>query len=156
MRLSSCKSAETGGIFDKMGALRGGGLMRTILALIVFCLAGAAYANPDPCPGALPRSGATFGGVVRAVLDGDTVCVSEKPYFKNWTKVRLADFSAPELTRPGGAAAQATLEDIAMGQRVVCVSRGRSLDRAVARCTIVKKSLGDFMRDAGVEQSGDR
>lgn len=126
------------------------------LGLAGFGFAGVAQAKPDPCPGALPRPGTTFGGIVRAVLDGDTICVSEKPYYKNWVKIRLSDFSAPELDRPGGEAAQATLEDIAMGQRVVCVGGGRSFDRIVARCTIVKKSLGTFMREHGVEQNGDR
>jgi len=135
--------------------------MRTIVVLIVlgfagWGFAGAAQANPNPCPGALPRPGATFGGVVRFVLDGDTLCVSEKPYFKTWTKVRLSDFDAPELNRPGGERAKAALEDIALGQRVVCVSGGRSLDRVMARCTIVKKGIGALMRDAGIEQGGDR
>ena len=127
-----------------------------MLGLAVMGSAGAAQADQNPCPGALPRPGMTFGGIVHAVLDGDTICVSEKPYFKNWVKIRLADFNAPELDRPGGAAAQAALEGIAKGKRVVCVGGGRSFDRVVARCTIVKKSLGAFMSEAGIEQGGDR
>ena len=126
------------------------------LGFAAFGFAGAAQADSNPCPGALPRAGTTFGGTVHAVLDGDTICVSEKSYFKNWVKIRLADFSAPELNRPGGAAAQVALEEIAKGKRVVCVGGGRSFDRVVARCTIVKKSLGAFMREAGIEQGGDR
>ncbi len=90
------------------------------------------------------------------VLDGDTMCVSEKPYFKTWIKIRLADFDAPELNRPGGDAAKAALEDIAMGRRVVCVSGGRSFDRSVARCAIEGKGVGAFMRDEGIEEGGQR
>ncbi len=130
--------------------------MRLVFALIAFGLAGTAHAQPNPCPGALPRPGTTFGGIVRMVLDGDTMCVSEKPYFKTWIKIRLADFDAPELKRPGGDAAKAALEDIAMGQRVVCVSGGRSFDRAVARCAIEGKAVGAFMRDEGIEEGGQR
>jgi micrococcal nuclease len=126
------------------------------LSVGVLGLSGVAHANSNPCPGPLPRPGMTFGGTVHAVLDGDTICVSEKAYFKNWVKVRLADFNAPELDRPGGEAAQAALEGIAKGKRVVCVSGGRSLDRVVARCTIVKKGLGAFMREAGIEPGGSR
>ena len=134
---------------------------RIVIASIIFGLAamgsaGAARADQSPCLGALPRPGMTFGGTVHAVLDGDTICVSEKPYFKTWVKIRLADFNAPELDRPGGGAAQAALGEIAKGKKVVCVGRGRSFDRVVARCTIVKKSLGAFMREAGIEQGGDR
>ena len=136
-------------------------MKRIVFASITFAFAamgaaGAARADQNPCPGALPRPGMTFGGTVQAVLDGDTICVSEKPYFKNWVKTRLADFNAPELDRPGGGAAQAALQDIAKGKQVVCVAGGRSFDRVVARCTIVKKSLGAFMREAGIEQGGDR
>jgi len=135
--------------------------MRGIVAWLVLGLAGlgwtgATQASPNQCPGALPRPNTTFGGVVRIVLDGDTICVSEKPYVKSWIKIRLADFNAPELDRPGGARAQAALEDTALNQRVVCVSGGRSLDRVMARCTIEKKNIGAFMRDAGIKQSGDR
>lgn len=136
-------------------------MKQAVFAFVLFGLAGigfsgAAQAESNPCPGALPRPGMTFGGIVHAVLDGDTICVSEKPYFKSWVKIRLADFNAPELVRPGGEAAKAALEEIAKGKRVVCVSGGRSFDRVVARCTIVKKSLGAFMREAGIEQDGDR
>jgi endonuclease YncB( thermonuclease family) len=136
-------------------------MKRIVFASITFAFAalgeaGAARADQNPCPGALPRPGMTFGGTVHAVLDGDTICVSNKPYFKNWVKIRLADFNAPELDRPGGGAAQAALEEIAKGKRVVCVAGGRSFDRVVARCTIVKKSLGAFMREAGIEQGGER
>jgi micrococcal nuclease len=127
-----------------------------LAALTGLGIAATAQANSNPCPGALPRPGVTFGGVVHAVLEGDTICVSEKPYFKNWVKIRLGDFNAPELDRPGGEAARAALEQIAKGQRVVCVSGGRSFDRVVARCTIVKKGLGSFLREAGVEQGGER
>jgi endonuclease YncB( thermonuclease family) len=138
-----------------------GQLMRIIGALMTLSVAGLAFAgavqaNTNPCPGALPRPGATFGGVVRVVLDGDTLCVGEKPYFKTWTKVRLSDFDAPELNRAGGQRAKAALEDIALGRRVVCVSGARSLDRVMARCTIVKKGIGASMRDAGIERGGDR
>jgi hypothetical protein len=48
------------------------------------------------------------------------------------------------------------LADIALGQRVVCVAGGRSFDRVLAHCTIAKKSLGVFMREAGIEQGGVR
>jgi micrococcal nuclease len=104
----------------------------------------------------MPRPGITFGGTVHAVLDGDTICVSEKSDFKNWVKIRLEDFNAPELDRPGGQAARAALEGVAKGRRVICVSGGRNLGRVLARCTIVTKSLGASLREVGIEQGGDR
>jgi endonuclease YncB( thermonuclease family) len=115
-------------------------------------LAGAALA--DPCRAALPKPGATFAGAVRYVGDGDSLCVGPGPDPATWIEVRLADFYAPELHAPGGAAAKQTLSGIALNQRVVCSAQHRSYDRIVAVCTLGRRSVGELMRRAGVSEGG--
>ncbi|MBJ7410138.1 MAG: nuclease [Phenylobacterium sp.] len=112
--------------------------------------AGAAFA--DPCEAPLPRRGQVFSGPVRYVGDGDSLCVADA---RGLIEVRLADFYAPELNKPGGRQAKAALERIAMGRQVTCKAGRRSYDRVVARCTLGGISLGDRMRRAGVEEGGN-
>jgi len=123
------------------------------------------FASPalaDPCK-AIPdkgptppevRAGAVFNGPVVYVGDADSLCVSIDPKIILWVEVRLADFYGPELQEPGGRAAKATLERIAMGRTVTCTAGRRSYDRVVARCTLQGVSLGERMRAAGVAEGG--
>ncbi len=123
--------------------------------------AGAAYA--DPCNAPLPtRAGAEFGGVVRYVGDGDSLCVGPaNGDGSTWIEVRLMDFNAPEMREGAPArAAKAALERVAFGQEARCVvTRGesgtRSWDRTHAICTINGRRIGDLMREAGAPEGGN-
>jgi micrococcal nuclease len=122
----------------------------------------AAPAAADPCKsipdrGSMPeflRRGAVFSGPVVYVGDGDGLCVAVGEGPRGWVEVRVADFYAPELSEPGGRAAKATLEHLAMGRRATCVARNRSHDRVVARCRINGRDLAEQMRRAGVVEGG--
>jgi endonuclease YncB( thermonuclease family) len=75
--------------------------------------------------------------------------------------VRLADFNAPELHSPGGPAAKAALERIALGRNAVCVAGGgrrgnvTSYDRVIATCRINGRRIGDLMREAHIAEGGN-
>lgn len=127
--------------------------MRCILVLTLLTVAGAAKA--DPCEGALPKKGAAFDGMVRYVVDGDGLCVGGDQDPKTWIEVRLADFNAPELHGPGGAAARKALSALAMDKRTSCVARHRSYDRVVATCKISGRPIGALMRERGIEEGGN-
>ena len=118
--------------------------------------------HADPCEAPLPsQAGVSFSGVVRYVGDGDGLCVGKTADSKEWIEVRLADFNAPELHQPGGAAAKAALERIALQHAVICTTergrggRGVSYDRVIARCQIGTDSIGDLLRRAGVTEGGN-
>lgn len=118
--------------------------------------------HADPCEASLPsQAGISFSGVVRYVGDGDGLCVGKTADPKEWIEVRLADFDARELHQPGGAAAKAALERIALLSAVICTTeRGRggrviSYDRVIARCQIGTDSIGDLLRHAGVAEGGN-
>lgn len=118
-------------------------------------------AHADPCEAPLPsQAGVRFSGVVQYVGDGDGLCVGKTADPEEWIEVRLADFNAPELHQPGGAAAKAALERIALQHVVICTTeRGRgggviSYDRVIARCRIGSDSIGDLLRHAGVAEGG--
>lgn len=128
--------------------------------LVVVCPIAPAYA--DPCKAPLPfQAGAQFFGTVRYVGDGDGLCVGRTTDPNEWIEVRLADFDAPEVHRPGGAAARAALERIALHREVSCTAeRGRSgrvvsFDRVIARCKMRSASIGDLLRAAGVAEGGN-
>lgn len=119
-------------------------------------------AHADPCKGRLPtQPGIQFSGAVRYVGDGDSLCVGKTNDPNGWIEVRLADFDAPEVHRPGGTAAKAALERIALHREVSCTAeRGRSgrvvsFDRVIARCKIRSVSVGDLLRAAGVPEDGN-
>ncbi len=144
-------------------------MIRTLSAAILLTLAvGVAQAQADPCQ-AIPDSGpapswvkpgATFGGKVRFVIDGDGLCVGNSPDPKTWVEVRLSDLYAPELSEPGGQFAKATLSRLAMGRQAQCRieggkgGRARSYDRLLAVCRVNGRSLGAQMRAAGIDQGG--
>ena len=129
------------------------GRIAAVLAFLgAAALGGRALA--DPCEAPLPRKGASFAGVVRYVGDGDGLCVGTGADPRTWVEVRLEDFYAPELNEPGGRAAKAALERLAMGRRAVCTAGERSYDRVVARCAIGGVSVGQQLRRAGVREGG--
>ncbi len=89
-------------------------------ALMMIGFAGVAHASP--CEGKLPAPGATFSGQVRYVIDGDGFCVSDSADQRTWIGVRVADFNARELHKPGGPQARDALSEVALGQQAVCVA----------------------------------
>ncbi|MET3436029.1 hypothetical protein ABIC44_000686 [Sphingomonas sp. 1185] len=108
----------------------------------------------DPCTGSLPRPGTRFVGVVRHVIDGDGLCVGPAGRADRWIEVRLADFYAPELREPGGAAARARLASLTKGRSVACIADHRSYDRIVATCSIAGRSIGTRLREEGGGEGG--
>jgi micrococcal nuclease len=124
---------------------------------LLACFAIAALpttARADPCTAPLPSSGSQFGGTVRYVGDGDSLCVGQSNDPNSWIEVRVADFYAPELHSAQGPAAKIALERIAMGRAAQCTAGRRSYDRVVARCTIGGSSIGELMRRQGVPEGG--
>lgn len=110
--------------------------MRPILSATLALIAAACAAAPalaDPClaipdrgPAPVFRPGQTFAGTVRYIGDGDSVCVGTGVDPRTWLEVRLADFSAPELSEPGGRQARSAMSSIALGQRAQGHLRTRS------------------------------
>jgi len=131
-----------------------------LIAAAFLGLAGAAHADPceavartGPVPAYL-AFGASFSGKVTVVIDGDSMCVAVGEGRENLVEVRLADFFAPELSAPGGAAAKAALEKVALGRQAQCVANQRTYDRIAARCRIDGQPVGDLMRLAGIAEGG--
>lgn len=117
-------------------------------------LIAANSAMADPCEGALPKKGSSFGGLVRYVGDGDSLCIGENSDPSTWIEVRIADFYAPELHDPGGREAKASLTHLAYGKEAKCFAGRRSYDRVVAECKIGGYSVAELMRRAGVKEGG--
>jgi endonuclease YncB( thermonuclease family) len=138
--------------------------MRAPAALLgaAVVLMAATTARADPCK-AIPDNGPvpaflapgkTFSGPVVRVLDGDSLCVAVGPGPASWVEVRLVDFYAPESSEPGGPAAKAALERIALGKQANCRAGPQSYDRVVSSCTIDGRSIGGMMRAAGILEGG--
>jgi len=121
---------------------------------MILAALSAALSMKAACLAPLPYRGQTFAGAARIVHDGDTLCIGPGADHAGWVKVRLADFYAPELGEPGGREATEALRSITAGAWVVCVADHRSYDRAVARCTINGKPIGELMKARGVQQGG--
>lgn len=137
-----------------------GRFIAVVGALVTVFSAAPAYA--DPCEAPVPlQAGVQFSGLVRYVGDGDGLCVGRTSDPDEWIEVRLADFDAPELHTPGGRAAKAALERLALRREITCTAergrggRVRSFDRVIARCWIGGTSLGDLLRQAGVAEGGN-
>ena len=121
----------------------------------------ATTAHADPCTAKVSgyRAGDTVRGTVRAVLDGDSICVSASGDPATWVEIRLADFYAPELSTAPGRDAKRAMDRL-KGQPVTCTaqrgSRGRttSFDRLVAVCRIKGVSIAERMKAAGILQGG--
>lgn len=133
--------------------------LSVIAALAVFAtpaLADPCKAIPDkgPMPAHVGK-GRTFSGSVVYVGDGDSLCVATGRGPENWVEVRVADFYAPELNAPGGRDAKAALERIAKGKHAVCTAGRRSYDRVVATCRIGGQTIGDLMRNSGIQEGGN-
>ncbi len=137
--------------------------LRSAFILIgIGALTLASGAAADPCDsipykGPMPdhlRPREAFSGPVVYIGDGDSLCVAVGPSHAQWAEVRLADFYAPELHDAGGAEAKATLSRLVEGKRVECVAEHRSYDRVVAVCRLRGRSIGDLMREAGVQEGG--
>lgn len=142
-------------------------------ATLIAAIALATPALSDPCkaipdrkdPWPFPtwiQEGVPLSGKVVYVGDGDGLCFQARPGGPSgWVEVRVADFYAPELYKPGGREAKIALEQIAMGRRVTCTpERGHNgkifnQDRVVAVCSINGRSVGDLMRRAGVVEGGN-
>lgn len=129
-------------------------MKRTLVIAAALWFAGTVAAQADPCQAKLPKLGTSFEGVVRYVGDGDSLCVGESDNPSEWIEVRVADFYAPELNKPGGREAKAALERIAMGRRARCLAGKRSYDRVVATCSVGNQSIADWLRAAGVKEGG--
>lgn len=133
-----------------------------IVAATLGVLCPSAPVDADPCEAPLPsQAGVRFSGVARYVGDGDGLCVGKTANPQEWIEVRLADFDAPELHKPGGPAAKAALEHVALQRAVVCTTeRGRSgrsisYDRVIARCRIGATNVGELLRHAGIAEGGN-
>lgn len=131
---------------------------RTTAFAVVLMAASPALA--DPCDTPLPGAGAVFSGPVTYIVDGDGLCVGHS---QGGIEVRLGDFDAPELGKPGGAGAKEALRRIAFGKSVTCrpcegarnPNRCISHDRIIATCRLDGKRLGDLMRQAGIREGGN-
>lgn len=133
----------------------------------VFLLSIAMIASPtvalaDPCEGRLPsRAGETFGGIVRYIGDGDSLCVGRTTDPREWVEVRLADFDAPELQERDGRRAKDTLSRLIRGRPVECTAvRGRSgrvtsHDRVIATCRHNGRRIGDLLRAQNAPRGGN-
>jgi endonuclease YncB( thermonuclease family) len=130
----------------------------TVMALIVWPRDSAA----DPCAAELPtQAGAEFGGVVRHVIDGDSVCIGPAAGGgATWIEVRLMDFDAPEHDGPGDADAERTLRRLVLDREARCVAtpssrsgRTYSWDRKHAVCRIGGRTIGGLMRAAIVAEA---
>lgn len=132
------------------------------LAFGAFLVLPAGQALADPCK-AVPDRGPTpaelapgrvFEGPVVYVGDGDSLCVALGSTPAHWAEIRLSDVFAPELAEPGGPAAKAVLEQVAMGRRLTCIAGRRSYDRVVAACRLGGRSLAALLRAAGAREGG--
>jgi hypothetical protein len=119
-----------------------------------------AHADPSkaiPDNGSAPaylQPGRSFSGLVVRLLDGYSLCVAVGDGPASWVEVRLVDFYAPASREPGGPAAKAALERIALGKVVRCTTGPQSYDRVVSASTISGRPIGEMMRAAGVAQGG--
>lgn len=133
--------------------------LAVIVGVLVFGLPSLALA--DPCEGALPsRPGSSFGGTVRYVADGDSLCVGSTGNPSSWIEVRLADFDAPELHSPEGGLSKRLLAQVSMGRPITCTAAaGRSgrvivHDRVIAACRIGGRPVGGLLRAIGAPEGG--
>lgn len=141
-----------------MAGMRDLGLLSAALLLLAATPAFADPCKAIPDHGPLPnylRPGATFSGPVTYIADGDSLCVAMGNTSSQWVEVRLADFYAPELHEPDGAAAKAALSRLVEGRQVTCVAQHQTYDRIAALCRIGGRKVGDLMRAAGIREGGN-
>lgn len=132
------------------------------LAAVIALTLWPTAARADPCTAELPtQAGSEFSGVVRHVIDGDSLCVGPADGGgSTWIEVRLMDFDAPEQGEPDSRDAAEALHRLAFGRRADCVvtpgrTGTRSYDRAHAVCRIGGRTIGELMRAAGAPEGGN-
>lgn len=107
--------------------------MRTILAVILLCLAATAAS--------------AWPARVQRVIDGDTVEVRRDGQVET---VRIAGIDAPERGQPGGDAARLALEAILGGGEVEVLASGRDRHgRTIARIERGGRDVGRLLVQAG-------
>jgi endonuclease YncB( thermonuclease family) len=132
----------------------------TILLFLALALAPAAFADKCEAKPASTKAGALISGEITYVMDGDSLCIGMAGDQASWVEVRLVDFSALELTEPGGAKGRDTARQILMGKQAVCtVTRGTggrttTYDRVLATCSVGGRSVAQILLDAGVPEGG--
>lgn len=134
----------------------------TLLSLIATqALADPCHAIPDKGPRPdWAKVGFVVTGTARYIIDGDGLCIGSTNDPALWVEVRLADFYAPELKEPGGAAAKAALTRLTGARTITCTAvtgdggRAISYDRLIAVCRIGRTSLAELMRKDGQQDGG--
>lgn len=137
-------------------------LLAVASGLFLGMVGAPGVAAADPCTAAISAAeGTEFAGVVRHVIDGDSLCVGPaEGDGSTWIEVRLMDFDAPERGQEGSREAKRMLRQILFGEPASClVTRGRagtrSYDRVHALCRVRGRLLGDLMREGGAPQGGN-
>lgn len=133
---------------------------RLALATIT-ALAMATPALADPCnaPVSGYREGQVITGPVVYAGDGDSLCLMLGRDPSEWLEIRTSDWSAPELSEPGGRVAKRVMDGL-IGRKAVCaVQRGKSgrltsYDRLFASCRVEGVPVGIWMRAAGISEGG--
>jgi len=79
---------------------------------------------------------------VKKVIDGDTIVI------KNNTRIRIAEYDAPELKAPGGQAAKRRLQKVLpRGTQIgISAEKAKSYGRSVRRVTRRGKSISKLMK----------
>lgn len=78
---------------------------------------------------------------VKKVIDGDTIVI------KNDTRIRIADYDAPELGEYGGRAAKTRLTKLLKGKQIGISSElVKSYGRSVRRVTVRGKPVSKLMK----------
>lgn len=133
---------------------------RLALATITLTLmATPALADPCTAPVSGYREGQVITGPVVHGIDGDGFCLMLGRDPSEWLEIRTSDWSAPELSEPGGKAAKRVMDGL-IGRKAVCtVQRGRngatrSFDRVIASCRVEGVPVGVIMRTAGISEGG--
>ncbi len=91
-----------------------------------------------------------IAGPVAHVRDGDTLEIGRQA-------VRLHGISAPERDAPGGSEARQALLRMVQGRVVSCTPTGeRNHDRAIGRCRIGERDLGEALVRLGVARDCPR
>ena len=78
---------------------------------------------------------------VKRVIDGDTIEI------KSGTRIRIADYNAPELGEYGGKAAKTLLTKLVKGKQIGISSElAKSYGRGVRRVTVRGKPVSKLMK----------
>jgi len=79
---------------------------------------------------------------VKKVIDGDTIGI------KNGTKIRIADYDAPELEAPGGKAAKRKLQRLLPRGTQIGISPelAKSYNRSIRQVTLKGKPISKLMK----------